>query len=114
MTEWIFFGISAFFATVGVAAFISAAVGVIRFDHVLYRFHAAALADTVGITSLALSAMVYIGIDFVTLKELTVILIMLMTSPVSTHLLCEIEYVMGNRKKQSTPQGGKEDGSHDA
>lgn len=110
MKDWIFFTISAVFAVVGILAFISAAVGVYRFDHVLYRLHAAALADTVGVASLTISAVIYLGASFVSLKELTVILLMLLTSPVSTHLLCEIEYVMGNCKKQSK----REEESHDA
>ena len=94
MTNWIFFGISAAFALVGVFAFISAAVGVLRFRHVLYRLHAAAIADTLGVFCIATSAMIYLGASFVTLKELAVIGIMMMTSPVSTHLLTEIEYAV--------------------
>lgn len=104
MTEWIPFIISAVFAVIGVCAFTVAAVGVFRFDHILYRLHAAALADTVGVACIALSAIVYIGVDFVSLKELAVLAIMTLTSPVSTHLLTEIEYVMG----KCSP-AGKED-----
>ena len=106
MTGWICFAASAVFALLGMASFLLAAVGVFRFDHVLYRMHAAALADTVGVACLTLSAIIYIGVDFVSLKELAVLAITMLTSPVSTHLLAEIEYRMGNRKKESRPIGG--------
>lgn len=101
MKDWICFFISAFFAVIGMASFLFAAVGVFRFDHVLYRMHASALADTVGVACLTISAVVYIGADFVSLKELAVLLLMTLSSPVSTHLLAEIEYTMGNCKKES-------------
>lgn len=108
MTDWICFGISAVFALLGMAAFVFAAVGVFRFDHVLYRMHASAIADTVGVACLTIAAVVYIGVDLVSLKELAVIAITMLSSPVSTHLIAEIEYTMGNRKKETRPLGGNE------
>ena len=103
MTEWIFFGISAAFALIGMCAFTVAAVGIFRFRHVLYRLHAAAIADTVGVACFTISACLYLGADFVTLKELVVVGLMMFTSPVSTHLLTEIEYTMGERRAASRP-----------
>lgn len=103
MKDWIFFGISAAFALAGVLAFAAAAIGSLRVNHVLYRMHLTAIADTVGIACIALSACVRLGADFVTLKELAVIALLLLTSPVSTHLLAEIEYVMGSCRLESKP-----------
>ncbi len=94
--EWICFGISAAFTLVGVLAFFSAAIGVGRFKFCLNRLHAAAVADTIGVTCVALSAIVYAGLEFVSLKELMVLLIMMLTSPVSTHLLAELEYTVSD------------------
>lgn len=95
MSDWIRFGVSAFFAAVGIFAFLSAAVGVFRLDYVLSRMHAAAIADTVGIASIAISAAVAAGVDFVTLKLLAAAALMVLTSPVSSHMLAELEYRTG-------------------
>ena len=103
MKDWIFFGISAAFALIGICAFAAAAIGSMRVHHVLYRMHLTAIADTVGIACIALSACIRLGVDLVTLKELAVIALLLFTSPVSTHLLAEIEYVMGSCRRESKP-----------
>ncbi len=92
MLDWIRFGISAVFTLVGMAAFVSAAVGVGKFGFCLNRLHAAAIADTVGAFCIAVSAIVYIGIDFVSLKIFSVLVLMMLTSPESTHLLAQLEY----------------------
>lgn len=97
MIGWIKFGISAAFTLVGLFAFLSAAIGVGRFGFCLNRLHAAAVADTVGIFCITISAVVYIGMDFVSLKELVVLLMMLLTSPVCSHLLAELEYTVSGR-----------------
>lgn len=94
--DWICFGFSALFTLIGAIAFFSAAVGVGRFKFCLNRLHAAAVADTIGVTCVALSAMIYAGLEFVSLKELMVIMIMMLTSPVSTHLLAELEYTVSD------------------
>ncbi len=90
--EWIKFGISAAFTLVGVLAFASAALGVGRFGFCLNRLHAAAVADTVGVFCVTVSAIVYMGFDFVSLKMLSVLVLMMLTSPESTHLLAQLEY----------------------
>ena len=96
MAAWVRFGFSAFFAAVGVFAFISGAVGAFRLDYVLSRMHATALADTVGIGAIAISASIAAGVDFVTLKLLFSAAAMVLTSPVSTHMLAELEYRTGD------------------
>lgn len=94
--EWIRFGISAAFTLVGLLAFATAALGVGRFGFCLNRLHAAAVADTVGVSCIAFSAIVYLGLDFVSLKELCVLVLMMFTSPVSTHLLAQLEYAVSD------------------
>ncbi len=94
--EWICFGFSAVLTLIGALAFFSAALGVGRFKFCLNRLHAAAVADTIGVTCVALSAIVYAGLQFVSLKELMVLMIMILTSPVSTHLLAELEYTVSD------------------
>ncbi len=93
---WIRFGISAVLTLIGVLAFASAALGVGRFKFCLNRLHASAVADTVGVSCIALSAIIYIGLDFVSLKVLSVLVLMSLTSPVSTHLLAQLEYAVSD------------------
>lgn len=107
MTDWIFFGISAAFALIGMCAFAAAALGVFRFDHALYRMHATAVADTIGIACFTISACVRLGADLVTLKELAAVGLMLLTSPVSTHLLAEIEYAAGDIRRAAKARGDR-------
>ncbi len=112
MSGWIRFFFSAAFAVCGMAAFVFAAVGSCRFCHVMYRMHSTAIADTVGILCLTLSAVVYLGVSFVSAKELAVAVMMLFTSPVSTHMLAEIEYHKGNYASGvgHGKGGGRDDG----
>ena len=97
MMEWVMFAISCAFTAVGIFAFVCGVVGVGRFGFCLNRLHAAAVADTIGISCIAMSAIVYIGIDFVSLKELVVLVIMLLTSPVCSHLLADLEYSVSGK-----------------
>lgn len=107
MSEWVRFYICAAFAALGVAAFIFAAVGVCRLDYVLLSLHASAIADTIGISSLAIAAAVYFGLDLVSLKLLCCAGLTLFTSPVSTHLLAELEYLTGKTFGAHTRRIGK-------
>lgn len=116
--EWIRFGISAAFTLVGVLAFACAAFGVGRFGFCLNRLHAAAVADTVGVSCIAFSAIVYLGFDFVSLKELCVLVLMMLTSPVSTHLLAQLEYSVSDSLSENVTEldseeteGDTEDGN---
>ncbi len=102
--EWIKFGISAALTLVGLFAFAVAALGVGRFKFCLNRLHAAAVADTVGVSCIALSAIVYIGFDFVSLKELAVLALMMLTSPVSTHLLAQLEYAVSDYVEENVTE----------
>ncbi len=94
--DWIRFGVSAVFTLIGILAFATAALGVGRFKFCLNRLHAAAVADTIGVSSIAFSAIVYIGLDFVSLKVFSVLVLMMFTSPVSTHLLAQLEYAVSD------------------
>ena len=71
------------FLLIGLAFFISAAVGVNRFKKPLNRIHAAALGDTLGIAFMLLSLIIWKGFSFVSLKLFVVILFFWIGSPVS-------------------------------
>lgn len=75
----------------GVFVFISAAVGVNRFKKPLNRLHAAALGDTLGLLLVILSLVVWKGWSFLSLKLVLVLVFFWLASPVSGHIIAQME-----------------------
>ena len=71
--------------------FLSGVLGVWRFRGALNRLHAAAVNDTLGLFLALASLMVAEGFSFVSLKMLLVLLLLWFSSPVSTHLIAQLE-----------------------
>ena len=67
-------------------------VGVNRFKFSLNRLHAASINDTMGILCIVLACMVKSGINALSLKFLLVYLFMLVTCPLSGHLISLLVY----------------------
>lgn len=61
--------------------------GVNRFRFSLNRLHAAAIGDTLSISCVILAAIVYTGLELISLKYFMILMLMWMTSPVSGHLI---------------------------
>lgn len=61
--------------------------GVNRFRFSLNRLHAAAIGDTLSISCVILAAVVYTGLELLSLKYFMILSLMWMTSPVSGHLI---------------------------
>lgn len=72
---------------IGLFMFVSAAIGVNKFNKPLNRIHSAALGDTLGISCMILGLIVWKGFSFVSLKFLLVILFFLLASPVAGHMI---------------------------
>ena len=66
---------------------LTAVFGVNRFRFAVNRMHPAGMADTLGLLLMALSAVVYSGFDWITLKILLVVALFWITSPVCSHLI---------------------------
>lgn len=90
MTEWIKFGVVAFFILAGVFCYASAVLGVNRFSFILNSLHCAGIGDTLGLLCMAIAAAVYIFNFMTAVKIILVVVLMWFTCPVSTHLLSEI------------------------
>ena len=75
----------------GVFVFFSAVLGVYRFDYVLNRMHAAAVGDALGIFCILLGLMLLHGWSLPAFKTLAILLFLWLTSPVSSHLIAEME-----------------------
>ena len=75
----------------GIFIFISATIGVNRFKKPLNRIHAAALGDTLGLMLVILSLIVWRGFTFVSLKLVIVLVFFWLASPVSGHIIAQME-----------------------
>ena len=91
MLEVLRFSVSAALMTCGLLVLCVGVFGVFRFQYVLNRMHAAAMNDTMGILFVLLSLIVAEGATFTSLKLVLVILMLWITSPVSSHLVCRLE-----------------------
>lgn len=79
------------FLLIGMVVFAIEVFGIFRLNCALNRLHSAALGDTLGISSCMIGLMIMEGFTFTTLKMVLVILFFWMASPVSSHLLANLE-----------------------
>ena len=89
--EWIKIIIGSAFLLCGVVIFFTEIFGVFHFHYVLNRMHAAAMGDTLGITSCLIGLMIFSGLNYTTLKILLIIIFLWFASPVSSHVLARLE-----------------------
>lgn len=75
----------------GLFVFFSAVLGLYRFDYVLNRMHAAAVGDALGIFCVLMGLMLLHGWSLSAAKTFLIFLFLWMTSPVSSHLIAEME-----------------------
>lgn len=75
----------------GLFIFITATIGVNRFKKPLNRMHAAAMGDTLGLLLILLSLVVWRGFAFVSLKMIVVLVFFWLASPVSGHIIAQME-----------------------
>lgn len=79
------------FLGIGLIIFCIEVYGVFHFKYTLNRMHAAAMGDTLGISSSMVGLMIFSGLNFTTLKMALVILFLWFSSPVASHLLAKLE-----------------------
>ena len=91
ITDWIRLIIGSAFLICGLVIFLTELFGVFHFHYVLNRMHAAAMGDTLGISSCLLGLMFFSGFNFTTLKLALIVLFLWCTSPVSSHVLARLE-----------------------
>lgn len=89
--EWIRFLSGSLFLLIGIVIFFTELFGVFHFRYVLNRMHAAAMGDTLAISSCLLGLMIFSGINFTTLKLFLIIVFLWFASPVSSHVLARLE-----------------------
>lgn len=89
--EMFIFVLGSAFLLIGMVVFAIEVFGIFRLNCALNRLHSAALGDTLGISSCMIGLMIMEGFTFTTLKMALVILFFWMASPVSSHLLANLE-----------------------
>jgi multicomponent Na+:H+ antiporter subunit G len=83
------------FLIIGALFSLAAAIGLLRFPDVYMRLHAAAKAGPVG-AGLVLLAIAVSAFDLpIALRALAGIIFLLLTSPISAHLLARAAYLAG-------------------
>lgn len=89
--EWIKLIAGSIFLIIGMVIFFTELFGVFHFKYVLNRMHAAAMGDTLGISSCLIGLMIFSGLSFTTLKMFLIVVFLWFASPVSSHVLSRLE-----------------------
>ncbi len=89
--EWIRFIAGSIFLAIGMVIFFTELFGVFHFKYVLNRMHAAAMGDTLGISSCLIGLMIFSGLNFTTMKMFLIVVFLWFASPVSSHVLSRLE-----------------------
>ena len=95
--EWLRLLVGCLFILIGMVIFFTELFGVFHFKYVLNRMHAAAMGDTLGISSCLIGLMIFSGLNFTTLKMLLIIVFLWFASPVSSHVLSRLEAATNER-----------------
>jgi multicomponent Na+:H+ antiporter subunit G len=82
---------------VGALSCVISAVGVLRMPDMFTRAHAAGISDTVGAGFILLGLTFQAGPGLVTLKLLTILVFVFISSPAITHALVKAAYSRGVR-----------------
>ena len=89
--------ISGFLIVIGAAFALVAAIGVIRLPDLYSRMHAASKAGTVGSGAMLIALAVVSYDPATTLRALAAVAFIMLTAPVSAHLLAKAAYAFGYR-----------------
>ena len=98
--EWIRFILGATLIVLGLATFIVELYGVFRFRYVLNRMHAAAMGDTLGLAAAIMGLIVMNGLNFTSVKLFLVVVFLWCASPVSSHLIAQLEATTNPETKE--------------
>lgn len=106
--EWLRFAVGAAFLLAGLVIFVIEMIGVFKLKYVLNRMHAAAMGDTLGISASLLGLIIMNGLNMLSLKIFLIILFLWISSPVSSHLLAQLEVRTNEDKEEHYETEGEE------
>jgi multicomponent K+:H+ antiporter subunit G len=90
-------------------------IGLARLPDFFMRLHGPTKATTLGVGALVLASLLHIGAEAGTggLRELTVLLFLFITAPITAHLLAKAAVAEGRRTPQEERDGGAGQGRRD-
>ena len=91
--EWIRFILGIAFIIMGLLIFVIQLIGVYKFKYILNRMHAAGMGDTMGISLCLIGTMFLFGWGFTSFKIALIVVFLWLASPVSSHLISNLEVV---------------------
>ena len=100
LIDWVQFIAGCGFLLTGVGLFVVELLGVFEYKYVLNRMHAAAIGDTLGISSSLLGLIILSGFNFTSLKMGLIIVFLWFASPVSSHLIARLEVSTNDNLKE--------------
>ena len=77
------------FLVVGALSVLIGSIGVVRFPDFFSRIHAAGVTDSVGTGFIFAGLMIEAGLNIATIKLVIILILMLTTSPTSSHALAK-------------------------
>ncbi len=89
--------ISGILVLVGSGFALVAALGIVRLPDIYSRMHAASKAGTVGSGAMLIALAVFADDPATTLRALAAVAFVMLTAPVSAHLLAKASYAAGYR-----------------
>lgn len=90
LVSWVFLSLGTFFCLVG-------GIGLLRMPDFYCRTHAAGITDTLGAGLILTGLIPQAGLSLVSIKLVTVLVFLWLTSPTSTHALTKAAYWGGVR-----------------
>ena len=103
MLEWIRFVLFCALLLLAAVFLIMSVIGVNRFHFSFNRLHAASVNDTMGILCIVLACVVKSGLNALSLKFILVYLFMLITCPLSGHLISLLVYRTDENVSREAP-----------
>ena len=107
--------LSALLVMTGLLFFLAAAIGVVRFPDFYTRMHAAGKGDTLSTILILLGIALYVVTDFsvanllVAVKVMAIAVLIMLTSPTSTHALMQAGYDDGIKPFQKPKKDDEEE-----
>jgi len=93
----------------GMAAILFGVIGIIKYQDFYKRILMTAKIDTLGVITIIIGVAVKHGIGFFSLKALLLMGILMIISPLATHMIARSAYRSGYR---TTQQSTQDDGGH--
>jgi multicomponent Na+:H+ antiporter subunit G len=94
---------------IGLAFMLIGSIGILRLPDFFSRTHAASKVDTVGIMIILIGIAVFEGVSITGAKLLLAVMLIVMTHPVSVHVLAQAALSQGNRPWR---RGERHDAGH--